>query len=110
MSGGVKESDWKLFQKLLPQWQAQAMGRLCHEYQEILSDDSKPASERFRKLDGRIRKDRRMACVECTLSRSTMNNVLHELLAEGAITLEGLDGMSEELQERMKRWAEIILE
>ena len=47
MSGGVKESDWKLFRKLLPQWQAQAMGRLCHEYQEILSDDSKPASERF---------------------------------------------------------------
>lgn len=106
----MKESDWKLFRKLLPQWQAQTMEQLCHECQEILPDDSKPASERFWKLDGRIRKDRRMACVECTLSRSTMGNVLHELLAEGAITLEGLDGMSEELQERMKRWAEIILE
>jgi len=44
-----------------------------------------------------------MACVECTLSRSTMDNVLHKLLAEGAITLEDLDSMSEELQERMKR-------
>lgn len=73
-------------------------GRLCHEYQGILSNDSKPAYERFWKLDGRIRKNRRMACVECTLSRSTMDNVLHEPLAEGAITLEDLDGMSEELQ------------
>ncbi|MCC6106963.1 MAG: hypothetical protein LIV26_04195 [Atopobium sp.] len=69
----------------------------------FLPDDSKPASDRFWKLDGRIRKDRRMACVECTLSRSTMDNVLHKLLAEGAITLEDLDSMSEELQERMKR-------
>lgn len=110
MSGGVKESDWKLFRKLLPQWQEQAMERLCREYQDILSDDSEPASERFWKLEGRIRKDREMASVECIIKRSNMDNVLHQLMYEHAITLENLDGMSEELQERMKRWADIMLE
>ncbi|MGN0071068.1 MAG: hypothetical protein ACI361_04425 [Atopobiaceae bacterium] len=110
MSGGVKESDWKLFRKLLPQWQEQAMERLCREYQEILADSSKPVSERFWKLDERIRKDRRMACVIAPMKRSAMYDVLHELMYEHAITLDDLDGMSEKLQERMKGWAEIMLE
>lgn len=110
MSGGVKESDWKLFRNQLPLWQQRAMEQLCHEYQEILSDDSKTAYERFCELDRRIGHDREMACVKCSISRSTMDNVLHELLREHAITLEDLGGMSGELQERMKQWADIMLE
>ena len=32
MNGSVKESDWKLFRKKLPEWQEAYMGKLNQEY------------------------------------------------------------------------------
>lgn len=36
----VAESDWKLFKKMLPQWQERYMEKLIGQYVEMLNDDS----------------------------------------------------------------------
>ena len=45
----VKESDWKLFRKLLPGWQERFMGRLLGEYAKIMAGKGL-VSDRFWKL------------------------------------------------------------
>lgn len=55
----VSERDWKLFRKKLPGWQEAYMERLCKEYIELLSSESK-ASERFWKLEKRLTDDRKI--------------------------------------------------
>lgn len=48
----VAESDWKLFKKMLPQWQERYMEKLIGQYVEILNGDSE-ASSRFWALEER---------------------------------------------------------
>ena len=36
----VAESDWKLFKKMLPQWQERYMEKLIGQYVEMLNGDS----------------------------------------------------------------------
>ena len=46
----VTESDWKLFKKMLPQWQERYMEKLIGQYVEMLNGDSE-ASSRFWALE-----------------------------------------------------------
>ena len=50
----VKEKDWKLFRKMLPEWQDKYLERLTKEYIELLSSD-RQASDKFWALDKRIK-------------------------------------------------------
>ena len=95
-----KESDWKLFRKRLPEWQERHMQVLLDEYAKII-DSSELASTRFWKLDKRLRKDVRHVGVCAVMRRSTMFINLTRLLDENAITLEDLDGFSEDLKQRV---------
>lgn len=52
----VKNADWKLFRTRLAVWQEHHMEQLVKEYRQILEEDIL-ASDRFWKLDERIRKD-----------------------------------------------------
>ena len=54
----VAESDWKLFKKMLPQWQERYMEKLIAQYVEMLNGDSE-ASSRFWALEERLNRDRR---------------------------------------------------
>ena len=60
-SGGhmrdVAESDWKLFKKMLPQWQERYMEKLIDQYIEMLNGDSE-ASSRFWALEERLNRGR----------------------------------------------------
>ena len=60
----VKESDWKLFRKLLPEWQERFMGRLLGEYSTMIAGQGL-ASDRF----GGCRKDFRRMCVKSVSAR-----------------------------------------
>ena len=40
----VKESDWKLLRKLVPDWQERYMDKLNKEYIEILSRECNPST------------------------------------------------------------------
>ena len=100
MYGQVNESDWKLFRKKLPGWQEAYMAKLVGEYIAMLTGPGQ-ASDKFWNLEKRIRADKRDTGVIAEMRRSVMDQNIINLLAEGAITLDDLDGFSEELRDRM---------
>ena len=53
-----KERDWTLFKNKITNWQESYMDRLNKEYIELLSEDANP-SEKFWRLDKRIKEDRK---------------------------------------------------
>ena len=103
MSEGLfTEADWKLFRKKLPEWQENYMGKLIKEYAAILADKGE-ASDKFWTLEKRIRRDKKKTAVLLEdMSRSMMISHIIELLKEEAITLEDLEGFSDNLRERLK--------
>ena len=98
---GFTKKDWKLFREKLPEWQEAYMERLNKEYVELLSGEENP-STKFWRLEKRIWEDQKKAGVQVQMSRSKMIHNIICLLEEGAISLEDLEGFSEELRERVK--------
>lgn len=99
----VSEKDWKLFRSKLPGWQEAYMDKLVKEYIELLSGD-KLSSDKFWALEERIRQDKRNPGVLITeMSRSRMRSNLLNMLACEVITVEDLDGFSEELRQDLEQ-------
>ena len=98
MSYVVNESDWKLFRAQLPGWQERHMESLIREYAILLAGSEK-ASEKFWALTRRIEEDQQHVGVVARMSRSNMHRNLLALLREGVITLDDLEGFSDELRE-----------
>ena len=103
---GVNEKDWKLFRSRIPEWQEAYMDRLNHEYIEILSGEGNP-SDKFWKLEERIRQDKKDSGVQAEMRRSNMKFILMDLLDEGAVTAADLEGFSEELKDALLSYIEI---
>ena len=99
MEPQVNESDWKLFRSRLPAWQEAYMERLNREYIALLSG-SGAASDKFWALEKRIREDQQHVGVVARMSRSNMYTNLLALLQDGVITLDDLEGFSDDLRER----------
>ena len=96
----VKESDWKLFRKLLPEWQDRVMGKLLGEYSTMIAGQGL-ATDRFWKLKERLQEDVRKTGVRAEMKRSAMIMNLRSLFREGAISKDDLDGFSEELRQSL---------
>lgn len=95
----VNEKDWKLFRSRVPDWQEAYMGKLVEEYKALLNG-SELASGRFWALWERLKRDKRSPGVMLEdMSRSTMWMNLLLLLRHEIITIQDLDGFSEELRE-----------
>ena len=94
---GVNEKEWKLFRKMLPGWQEAYMERLCKEYIELLSSESK-ASERFWKLEKRITDDRKKTGVIVSISRSKVIFHIANLVYDGAINMSDLEEFSDDVK------------
>lgn len=94
----ISKSDWQLFNKLLPEWQERYMNRLNQEYKRILDDDGSP-SNKFWKLEKRIKADRKSPEVLVEVSKRSMFQTLLQLLSENVITDEDLTGLSKELRD-----------
>lgn len=90
--------DWKLFRERIAIWQEAYMERLVEEYTRLLTGPEE-ASEKFWKLDKRIKKDRKNPGVLITLDKGHMVYDIAELIQLGVITKDDLDGFSEELKE-----------
>ena len=105
----VNESDWKLFRSRLPGWQESCMERLVEEYAALLAGPGK-ASDKFWELEKRIREDQKQVGVVAHMSRSYMYQNILALLIEGAITLDDLDGFTDDTREvmtfLMKQWSD----
>lgn len=98
-----KESDWKLFRKLIPVWQERYITKLNKEYIDILIQD-KNASTIFWELNDRIKKDRNSPGVIIEMSRSLLVENLISLIKHNVITLDELNDFSEETKESIQMW------
>lgn len=94
-------SDWTLFCSRLPDWQEAYMNKLNQAYIALLSRDGLP-SEKFWELNQRIREDRKSPGVQLERRRSTMLESLIALIRCEVITLEDLNGFSEDLKEKAR--------
>ena len=100
----VAESDWKLFKKMLPQWQERYMERLVGQYIEILNGSGE-ASSKFWALEERINRDKLSSGVIANdIRRSTMHREIANLLIDNVITLNDLDGFTEEIKSYAQCW------
>lgn len=97
------ERDWKLFRSKIAGWQEAYMDKLNNEYMAILSGEGN-ASEKFWKLEKRIKEDKKDCGVQCEMSSSNQFYIMLELLNEGAITIDDLEDFSIDLQETMKHF------
>ena len=95
----VNESDWELFRSRLSAWQEKHMEGLIREYAVLLTG-SGAASDKFWALEKRIQEDQQHVGVVARMSRSNMYTILLALLQNGVITLDDLEGFSEDLRER----------
>ena len=73
------ERDWKLFRSKIAGWQGAYMDKLNKEYMAILCGDGN-ASEKFWKLEKRIKEDNKDCGVQCEMSRSNQFCIMLELL------------------------------
>jgi len=92
------KKDWTLFKNKIADWQEAYMNRLNKEYIELLSEDANP-SEKFWRLDKKIKEDRKKTGVQLEMSRSNLIYNLISLINDGAIGFEDLEEFSDELKE-----------
>lgn len=103
--GEVTESDWKLFKELLPKWQESYMEMLIGQYIEMLNGGSE-ASSRFWALEERVNRDKLSSGVLASdIRRSTMRYEIANLLSDNVITLDDLDGFTEDIKSYARRCA-----
>ena len=101
----VNEKDWKLFRKKLPEWQESYMEKLVEEYIDILNGDGL-ASDKYWALEKRVKSDKKNPGVLMTdISRSNFLGLFTSLIGYKVISLEDLDGFSEETKEAVKNIA-----
>ncbi len=94
----VSKSDWKLFRDRIGDWQEAYMERLVQEYIELLSG-TENASEKFWKLEERIKKDKKHPGVMLELSKENMIYDIVILINSGVVTTDDLVEFSDELKE-----------
>ena len=94
----VSKSDWKLFRACIGDWQETYMERLVKEYMDLL-DGEENASDKFWKLEERIKKDKKHPGVMLELSKGNMIFDIVALINSGVITTADLADFSDELKE-----------
>ena len=97
----MNESDWKLFQTLLPQWQEAYTARLCDEYAAILTGPYR-GSDAFWEVKRLIRKDKKRLNAMAEVEKSEVACIIADLLREQVITEEDLAQFSLGLRERVE--------
>ena len=81
------------------------MGRLCDEYIELLSGDGDP-SEKFWKLDKRIRSDKRNPGVQLEMTRTNFIYNIISLISNDVISMKDLEDFSDKLKETVRVFLE----
>ena len=94
----VSKSDWKLFRERIGDWQEAYMERLVKEYMDLL-DGAENASDKFWKLEERIKKDKKHPGVMLELNKGNMIFDIVTLINSGVITTADVADFSDELKE-----------
>lgn len=99
----ISKKDWTLFRERLPEWQERYMEKLIREYVEILNG-GEISSEKFWKLEKRIRNDKKKPGVLIKVQKSEMFIDILTLLSDGAITVDDLAGFSDDFTNSIKHF------
>ena len=94
----VSKSDWKLFRARIGDWQEAYMERLVKEYMDLL-DGAENTSDKFWKLEERIKKDKKHPGVRLELNKGNMIFDIVTLINSGVITTADLEDFSDGLKE-----------
>ena len=94
----VSKSDWKLFRERVVDWQEAYMERLVNEYMDLL-DGAENASDKFWKLEERIKKDKKHPGVMLELSKGNMIFDIVALVKSDVSITADLADFSDELKE-----------
>ena len=94
----VSKSDWKLFRECVVDWQEAYMERLVKEYMDLL-EGAENASDKFWKLEERIKKDKKHPGVMLELSKGNMIFDIVALVKSDVIITADLADFSDELKE-----------
>jgi hypothetical protein len=89
---------WTLFKNRIADWQESYMNKLCKESIELLSEDAK-SSEKFWRLDKRIKTARKKTGVQIEMIQSNLVYNIVSLINDGAISFHDLEDFSDELRE-----------
>lgn len=90
-----------MFHDKVKDWQEDYMSRLNQEYIELLSGEGN-ASDKFWKLDERIREDQKRPGVMLCLSKRDMFRDIIRLMKENVISIDDLSGFSVHLQSAVR--------
>ena len=96
----VSKSDWKLFRARIGDWQEAYMERLVKEYRDLL-DGEENASDKFWRLEERIKKDKKHPGVLIELRKSTVIYDIVSLINLEVITKADLADFSDDLKEKV---------
>lgn len=94
----TSKSDWKLFRARIGDWQEAYMERLLKEYMDLL-DGAANASDKFWKLEERIKKDKKHPGVMLEFSKGNMICDIAVQINSGVIKSVDLVDFSDELKE-----------
>ena len=98
----ISKADWKLFQDRLRLWQENYMQRLIDGYIEMLQGPGN-ASSKFWQLERKLKSDRLNPGVSLVLDKQEVINDSVNMIKIGVITIDDLEGFSEELIREAKR-------
>lgn len=97
----ISKKDWKLFREKVPDWQEHYMEGLIKEYIEMLSAPGN-ASDHFWDLEERIKQDKRQPGVLLEMRKSTAIWDIAIFVRDKVITMDELEGFSEDLINAVK--------
>ena len=97
----ISKADWKLYRERVSDWQEHYMEQLTKEYVELLTSPGN-ASDHFWKLEKRITQDKKHSGVLIELRKSTALWDIAYFVRDKVITMNELEGFSEDLINAVK--------
>ena len=97
----ISKRDWKLYQERVPEWQERYMEKLLKQYIKLLSSKEN-ASERFWKLEKKIKQDKKHPGVRIELRKSDAIWDIAIFVKKKVITMDDLDEFSDDLKKAVR--------
>ena len=98
----ISKADLKLYRERVSDWQEHYMEQLNQEYVNLLTSPGN-ASDHFWELEKRIKQDKRHPGVLIELRKSTALWDIAYFVSDQVITLDDLEGFSEDLIDAVKQ-------
>ena len=98
----ISKSDWKLYREKIADWQENYMDRLNKEYIALLISNKGNPSDRFWKLEQRIKRDRKHPGVTIEMNKSSAFFDIADLIRLKVITFDDLADFSDTLKEAVR--------